>query len=601
MRTMGQGPGPVGSSAWVLQSGVSVQRIAPRAGRSRLIRVGTAVCLAAVCGSALAQQVTPPSPGQILRNVEQGLPSRPMSSPEGANVEIPEAPAATPESMREKVSVRGYRIVGNTVFDEKTLLDVIAGRTGELSLVDLDAAAGELTRYYRKRGYLVARAYVPQQQIKDGIVTLAVLEGRYGQINTDGTSRVSDQRVRRTVGEAICPTGNECQGALIDRDALERGLLVLNDTPGVHVAGRLSPGAEIGTSALDLNVTAQPLLSGAVTLDNGGDYYTGNLRTTANLWINSPAHIGDQLTLQGVGSEIHGHLGYGALGYSVPLGYSGLSLGVRGWDLYYKLGDTYRFLNAHGIAYGGDATLSYPFIRSQSANLYGSLSYGQRHFHDYADTAGLSDTRQIRGRVEAGLNGDLQDDVFGLPAYNSYSLTYAEGRVDLDSTLWATDVLTAHTAGHYDKVNVTLSRLQSVFSRSALYLRVFAQSASKNLDAYEKFALGGPDAVRAYPASDSLTDKAFLYTVEWRQQLGQLFKGPLEGVVFYDHANGHTNAKPWQAGANVVTLQGVGGGLNWSIWQGTMLRSYVAVRGDRPWTAAPDHDVQYGLSLATTF
>jgi hypothetical protein len=85
--------------------------------------------------------------------------------------------------------------------------------------------------------------------------------------------------------------------------------------------------------------------------------------------------------------------------------------------------------------------------------------------------------------------------------------------------------------------------------------------------------------------------------VEWRQRLAQ----PLEGVVFYDHASGHTNATPWQPGANSVTLHGVGGGLNWALSQQLMLRSYVAFRGDRRWTAAPDHSVQYGLLLSAAF
>jgi hemolysin activation/secretion protein len=560
-------------------------------------QAGSAACLLAVCGAALAQQPVPPSPGQILRDIEHSLPSRPMSAPEGGHVEVPEAPAATAESMQQRLTVRGYHIAGNTVFDEKTLLALLVEHTGTLSLSDLQVAADELTRYYRGHGYLVARAYVPQQQIKDGVVTLAVLEGRYDRMETHGRARVSDERVKRTIGSAVCPSGNECQGALIERGSLERGLLVLNDTPGAHAAARLSPGTQTGTSSLDLELSPPPLVSGSAALDNNGDYYTGSLRTSANLWVNSPGGFGDQLSLQGVGSVIHGHLGYGALGYSVPLGYSGLRFGVRGWDMYYKLGDTYGVLDAHGIAYGGDATLSYPFIRSQSSNLYGTLSYGERRFHDYADTVAVSDTRRLSGRVEAGLNGDLQDMLFGVPAFNTYSLVYAEGRVGLDPTLTVADALTAHTIGHYDKVSVTFSRLQAILSHSALYVRLLGQGSSKNLDSYEKLALGGADAVRAYPAGEALTDRAILYTVEWRQRLAR----PLEGVVFYDHANGHTNARPWQPGANSVTVHGVGGGLNWTMSQQLMLRSYVAFRGDRHWTAAPDHSVQYGLLLSATF
>jgi hemolysin activation/secretion protein len=77
----------------------------------------------------------------------------------------------------------------------------------------------------------------------------------------------------------------------------------------------------------------------------------------------------------------------------LPLGYDGLRIGVRGWRMYYKLGDVYNELDAHGTVHGGDATLSYPFIRSQSANLYGSIEYGERRFHDEADALGLSKRR----------------------------------------------------------------------------------------------------------------------------------------------------------------------------------------------------------------
>lgn len=560
----------------------------------------TALSFAGLSGTAFAQ-TAPPAPGQILKNIEQSLPGRPMASPGELNIQVPEAPAATPESMAARITVRGYRITGNTVFDQQTLLGVIGSYVGRLTLAELQAAAREITRYYREHGYMVARAYVPQQRVAGGIVTIAVLEGQFDRIDTHGASRVGDERVRRTVGKAVCPHGSECLGALVERDAVERGLLILDDTPGVQAAARLSQGEEIGTSRLDVEVAPTPLLTGSASLDNGGDYYTGSLRAISNLWINSPAGIGDQVSLQAVGSIIHGDLGYGALGYSLPLGYDGLRFGLRGWDMYYKLGADYSYLGAHGIAYGGDATLTYPFIRSVDANVYGSLSYGDRRFHDYSDAVGVSDTRRISDRVEAALSGDFQDELFGVPAYNNYSIVYAQGRMGLDAALSAVDALSARTAGRYDKMNVQVSRLQTIFTRSALYVRALAQSSSKNLDAYEKLSLGGPDAVRAYPAGDSLADKGFLYTVEWRQRLAQLWRGALEGTVFYDYATGRTNAFPWQPRPNGVVLHGPGVGLNWALPDQTTLRSFVAFRGDRPWTAAPDHGAEYGLLLSTVF
>jgi hemolysin activation/secretion protein len=563
------------------------------------LRVAAALCLLLHAGISLGQAAPPPA-GQILQNTQQSLPSR-APPREGLSLQVPQAPAATAANVKGRIAVRAYRIVGNTAFDERTLLRSIASRTGSLSLADLYAAADALTRYYRRHGYLVARAYIPAQKIEHGLVTIAVLEGRFDHIATRDHARISDARIERTLASAICPNSDTCRGALIEQGSLERGLLILNDTPGVHAAARLSPGHATGTSDLEVDAEPAPLFAGSASLDNGGDYYTGNIRAITNLWVNDPAGIGDQLTLQGVGSLVHGQLGYGALGYSIPLGYNGLRFGVRGWDLYYALGGRYETLDAHGTAYGGDATLSWPFVRSLTSNVYGSFSYGQRRFHDTDGAVGVSDRRRISNRYEASLTGDAQDELFGAPALTTYSLAGAWGQLGLDQDLTLTDAFTARTAGHYAKVDLQLTRLQSVLVRSSIYLKVLAQDSFKNLDSYEKLALGGPDAVRAYPAGDGLVDKCVLGSAEWRQQLARLATGVLEGVVFYDWAIGRAEASPWQSGPDTITLHGEGAGLNWASAGGAQIRSFVAVRGDRPWTAAPDHRVEFGLSASTVF
>jgi hemolysin activation/secretion protein len=278
-----------------------------------------------------------------------------------------------------------------------------------------------------------------------------------------------------------------------------------------------------------------------------------------------------------------------------------LRFGVRGWDLYYALGGRYQSLDASGSAYGGDATLSYPFVRSLTSNLYGSFSYGQRRFHDTDGAVGISDRRRISNRFETSLNGDVQDELFGVPALTTYSLVWAYGRLGLDQNLTLTDDLTARTGGYYEKLNLELTRLQPILPRSSIYLKVLGQDSFKNLDSYEKLALGGPDAVRAYPAGDGLVDKGVLASAEWRQQLMRFPAGALEGVVFYDWATGRTEASPWQIGPDTLSLHGEGVGLNWGSAGGAQVRSFVAIRGDRPWLAAPDHRIEFGLSVSTVF
>jgi hemolysin activation/secretion protein len=571
----------------------------------RLLTSGVQALALAGAAQALAQ-VPPPSGGGILKDLERSLPTRPLTSPQGARIEVPDAPALAPPATQARVTVRDWRVTGNTVFDEATLRAVIADATGDKSVAELHAVADRLTAYYRDRGYLLARAYLPQQEIQGGVVTIAVLEGRYDKLRFDNTSRVSDQRVQRTMTTPVCGA-DDCAGALIERAPLERGLLLLNDTPGASASARLSPGGLTGTSTLDVVAAPEPLLAGQVQVDNGGSYYSGQARAIGTLAINSPAGIGDQVTLQAVATDVHGNMQYGAAGYTLPVGYSGARVGVRGSYLHYELGNRYEPLDAHGTVKSGDLTAYYPFIRSLTANLSGTASIGTRRFRDQADAVGLDTKRRISGRTELALQGDLLDQWLGTRAYNTATLGYTSGKLELDPLLGLVDTFTARTAGHYGKWTAGYSRLQSLSGASSLFFKVAVQGTRDNLDAYEKFALGGPEAVRAYPAGDTLADRATLYTVEWRQGLtvpGMDTVGvqALQAVLFYDHARGRLNARPWDATApNQATLEGVGVGLNAALAGGFSLRTTLAWRGGRQMSAAPDNPYTFYLTLGKTF
>ncbi|HYD33362.1 MAG TPA: ShlB/FhaC/HecB family hemolysin secretion/activation protein, partial [Methylophilaceae bacterium] len=511
------------------------------------------LAIALTTPTAIAATSTP-SGGEVLRNIERTTPTTPMTSPEGVEIEIPETPALSTSSETERVSITGYRITGNTVFTESTLLGLINKRTGDLSLSELRAVAETIAAYYRDRGYLLALAYLPEQEIDQGMVTIAVLEGRYDQLLIDNNSRIGDNRLNRTLAQAICSAG-DCRGALIHRQKLERGLLILNDLPGAHGPARLSPGKAVGTSQLDVNVDADPLVEGALQLDNQGNYYSGANRAIGTLWLNNPWGIGDQVTVQGVASEGHGDMQYGLLAYGMPIGYSGLRANVSGSYLQYELGGRYEDLKVHGTVKSADVALSYPFIRSLTGNLLGDVSYGERRFHDDIDSLDTDAERRITNRVELGLNGDLLDNLFGLRALNTLSMLYNLGKLELDdATAEQIDAMTARSDGSYNKWMINYSRLQSLFSRSNVYVRLSAQGTDDNLDSYEKFALGGPYSVRAYPTGETLVDEALLFSVEWRQRISTPWGTGLEGLLFYDRARGRINADPWTNDSNHVTL-----------------------------------------------
>jgi hemolysin activation/secretion protein len=78
-----------------------------------------------------------------------------------------------------KVRVKAITISGNQALPASELQQLVAGMVGtERSLGQLNATARRITAYYRERGYTAARAHLAQQDIRDGVIGIVVMEGR---------------------------------------------------------------------------------------------------------------------------------------------------------------------------------------------------------------------------------------------------------------------------------------------------------------------------------------------------------------------------------------------------------------------------------------
>jgi len=83
--------------------------------------------------------------------------------------------------------VKAYKITGTSVMAGAELGSIVAPYVGrEMDLTELEKVADLVTTEFRDRGYSLARAYIPAQEIKDGIVEIAVLEGKVGEIIVRG-------------------------------------------------------------------------------------------------------------------------------------------------------------------------------------------------------------------------------------------------------------------------------------------------------------------------------------------------------------------------------------------------------------------------------
>lgn len=548
------------------------------------------VALLALSQTAFAQ--SPPTAGSQIQQIPPvPIPRRPV--PE-IRIEQGGAPGTTAASDNVKIPVNALHVTGEAVYSEAELV-AATGFTpgGELTLNELRAMAAKIADLYHRNGYIVAQAYLPAQDVKDGIVTIAVIEGRYGSITLRNQTNLSDPLAKGLLAGVN-------SGDTIAIAPLENRLLLLSDIPGVNVRSTLSPGAEVGTSDLLVDVTPGQRVSGSIEADNAGDRYTGEYRVGATVNINNPTGHGDVASLRVLTSG--SGLNYGRASYQMQFGKA--TAGVAYSALNYKLGKEFAPLHAHGTAEIASAYGSYPLIRSRDTNLYALVEFDARTFQDKVDlTSSVTDKRDPVWL--ASLAGNHHDG-FGGGGVSSYSLTQSFGDLDIETaSARAVDAATARTNGSYRKLGFNVARLQHVTDRLSLYGAVYGQFASKNLDISEKMGLGGMYAVRAYPVGEAYSDEGYVATLEARLLLpksSQSVPGQFHLIGFADSGTGTIDRNPWTAGQNRRTLSGAGIGLNWEDYNNFVVNVYWAHKlGSEVATSAPDKTGRFWFQIVKYF
>ncbi len=548
------------------------------------------LALVALSQSAFAQ--IPPGVGGQM----QQIPPEPVLQKKAVpqlRIEPVDTPAGTAADT-VRILVNSLNVTGQTLYSEAELIAITGFKPGsELSLSELRAMAARIANYYRNNGYVVAQAYVPAQDIRDGSVTIAVIEGRYGSVTLRNQSKLSEP-----LAAGILEGLNS--GDTIAIAPLENRLLLLSDIPGVNVRSTLAPGVEVGTSDLIVDVTPGRRVTGSVEADNAGNYYTGEYRVGATVNINNPFGRGDVASLRLMTSG--SGMSYGRASYQAMFGKA--TLGVAYTALKYELGEEFAPLRAHGTVEVASIYGSYPLMRSRNTNLYALGGFDAKTFQDKVDlTSSVTDkTARV---LWLGLHGNHLDS-FGGGGASSYSLTQYFGDLDIETpAARAADAATAQSNGHYQKLVYHAARLQRVTDKVSLYGAINGQFASKNLDVSEKMGLGGPYAVRAYPVGEAYADEGYVVNLEARLLLpkfSQNMPGQMHLVGFVDSGSVTHDKNPWANAENSRTLSGAGVGLTWSDYNNFVVNMYWAQKvGNSVATAAPDKNGRFWFQVVKYF
>jgi hemolysin activation/secretion protein len=485
--------------------------------------------LALFLNAGVLAQVRPDA-GSIL---EQTKPT-PAAPRPGTDI-LPRLPEPKPAlgAPGLKVDVTGFKITGNTVYPEAVLLETVREFVGKEQNIDgLNDAATKVRAYYRERGYFLVQAYLPRQEIKGGVVEIAVIEARIGKValNLKEGTRYSEGMIRGIVARHLQ------EGDIITENGLETPLLLLNDFPNAVVSSEIKPSKTIGSADLTVHVSDEPgWLSGSVEIDNYGNRFTGAIRTGLSLDISNPLGLGDRLSYHGFTTDER--MGFYRVAYMLPVGYWGTRLGVSYSSFHYRLGREFIAAGNHGV--GGVSTVFafHPVIRTRSSNLIVQFAYEHKKLDDRDDVNQTVTDRNIYSS-KLGVVGDFRDGAFG-GGLNSYSYTITEGNLDITPAVRRAEDQAASglkTQGRFAKHNFEFRRLQKITDNATLLLSLSGQTASKNMSSAERFSLGGPSGVRAYPTGEAGGDMGYVFQGEFRYLLPgfKLAGGDVTLTGFYD-------------------------------------------------------------------
>lgn len=427
----------------------------------------------------------------------------------------PQLTLADGESLR----VRRFNVKGGEGLVDpqavRALLKPYEGR--KLTLQQIYEAADKITALYREVGYLVAKAYVPEQDARSGTLNLKLVPGRYGRIAFTNRSLIRDWYV-----QGIYARQQVKEGGLIRQEGLECAMLLTSDLSGAGMPRSvMGAGRTQGTSDFLFEMPHENRLDGFLLGDNFGSPYTGRRRAMVGLNLNSPLGFGDKLSAFGMVSETTDLIN-GRLAYTLPLGYDGLKAEAAIFRTTYTLGGAYAASEATGVADGVSGTLAYPLKRSREDTIIVSTGYTYKRLDDRVFDTSYNERNLSEGM--AAVSRQRVGELFGRPFVASANLGLTIGSVDYpDLAQLAWNAAGADTAGGFQKLAGGITVTWALREKLSLIVDARGQkSLSGNLDSSEQLGLTGIYGVRSY--NEGLSgDTGWIVTPELKYALPDIY------------------------------------------------------------------------------
>jgi len=503
----------------------------------------------------------PPESEEIIALKERRLQIQAMVKAEKARME--DAPELTKNNIQahieflensmaaldDEITTRGDTLVPSSILHE-AVMDYI---DRELTLDDMNEVADLITMIYQERDYILARAIVPEQEIEEGILTIAIMEGDVGEIKVEGQKYYNERVIRRNFREQI-------KHGVIKEDLLEKGFLMSLDLQSAETAIVLEPGEQAGSANIVLKTEDKFAFDWTLDFNNFGSRLVGEERYGTYIDITDP-WWGATLSLRGVtGNDpkdsllVKGDL-------SIPFGIYGTSLNLSYLEGLYVVGQELAELGLDGDTTMYGLSVSQPILRQKNQSMTMSIGYENKYTRSYAqDELENIDDLDV---YYATLDYDSLDRYLGK---NIITLGYYWGSLNPND---AAPFTRANAEHRFRRYNLSLARIQKVYGNINFMLRGSGQVSNQSLLPIEEMAIGGYGTVRGHESSMFLGDSGFTISGEFLSAppfiankilFGQRISQIAQLSLFYDYGRVYYSV-PQRGEAADERLKGYGAGI----------------------------------------
>lgn len=451
--------------------------------------------------------------------------------------------------------------ISNKELNDLALAD-IEDNKGRYTIDRLNQFTDVLTRHYRKHGLLLARTYIPEQNIENATVTVSLVTGTIEALTTTpfkSTKPVTDLYSEDTLTRPF----QRLIGSPSYRPDLEASIIRLSRYPGLKTTPRFKAGSSPGATTIDIEVKEQKRFDGYLSFDNHGSEYTGLYRLMANGNINNISDNADRLSFGLMATIDPSNSYYGNLLYKLPIEAKFSEQGYFNWlnpvfkngftfdtgiqQSTYTIGQELEDLNIKGDATTLFYSLSKPFIINNETNLTSSVRMDLKTAN--SEQNGFSLAKDKLTVLTIDTSYQFKDYLYER-ASNVFSLAINQG---LESTLGSMangdensrqGPETGFAPADFLKYKLQYRRLQDIDAYQLVTDFSYSHSDDMLLPV-EQITLGGPYAVRGYTSADYSADKAFQTTIEIKgKSYAEKLSLPIDhftAALFVDYAIGWRN------------------------------------------------------------